>query len=297
MNVWICASCGSVNEFSGNDIFSEECSCCGEHLSAVDREKIKNKKFLTERAAQNHTGALLNLYIEEEKRGNFEESFSYLKKCADLNEPRALYIIATIYMNIDENCELYGVEADEQKAMYYMKKCCEAFCEGGVYFYLFFLLKGMGVEKNEKLALKELLKYADAGVSDCQALLAAEYECGEQVKQSDKKAVYWSQRYMKAVEFFGESPAVYDDKVKYILGKHYMIGKYLKKDINISRDLLEDSYDQGNEAAGLYLCEFVYPYFSDNLNLRTKRLKILSALSKSENQTIARHAQYLRNGQ
>lgn len=172
---------------------------------------------------------------------DLKKAFSYYKKTIEhINFPFAHYQLAIMYR--------YGIgtEINEKESNKHYQKALEGFIKMDEnipdvtlqYKIGLMYLKGMGTEKNEEQATKYLLKAAELKNTDAQYLVAKIY-----LEKDDLK------RKKEGIKLLKESAENGNGYAQTRLGKEYLSGKNLKKDVINAEKWLIKAVEEKNHIA------------------------------------------------
>ena len=169
------------------------------------------------------------------------EGIKWLRKAADQDFAKALFMLAVFYSQNDED----KAKPVAEKAVPGLKKAAEAgdaeaqLMLGSCY------MDGYCVEKDKKEGVKWFRKAADQDLAQAQLMLGDCYLRGNGVEKEKKEGVKWVR---KAADH-GLAEA------QLMLGDWYMNGDVVEKDLQEAKEWLEKAAKQGNESANVLLKE------------------------------------------
>ncbi len=115
----------------------------------------------------NRAGIICWVVYEAHKGGQHGVALGALKKCAAAGNAPSMILLAHVYENG------LGTDRSPERATYWVRRAAEQDYAVGQYHYGMALLKGHGVAKNRKEALRWLRRAADNGDADAIRVLRA----------------------------------------------------------------------------------------------------------------------------
>jgi len=172
----------------------------------------------------------IRYYYQPPGKANISEAFKWIKKSADQNNPKAIFVLGKMY-----ETGFRGTKSvDRKKAFNLYKKsselgCTEAQCEIALKYEEGF--EGV-VSKNMNEALKWYRKAGNNGNMEAQYLLGMSYYEGNLTPRNPSKSKIWlekaanqghaeSQYYLVNLYYYGEGCSKSISKAKYWLKKSY----------------------------------------------------------------------------
>ncbi len=158
----ICFGCVVANKEAS--LNNQSCPFCRKPISEIE---VERKKLTLKRVKANDPFAMIDQATDEYKQGNYDASFEWFSKAAELGDASAHYRLAVMYQDGE------GVAKDKEKEIYHMKEAAI----GGHPDARHYL--GCTDDGNIERGLKHLLIAAGQGLDESITMLMELYKKGQ----------------------------------------------------------------------------------------------------------------------